>query len=44
MNRRYLPRHLADEYRKIIHQNRLMGIKMQELKPDEEYFHQNNNT
>jgi hypothetical protein len=24
--------------------NRSLGIKMQELKPEEEYIHQNNNT
>jgi hypothetical protein len=36
MRNKYLLRHLADEYRKIIHQNRLLGIKMQELKPEEE--------
>jgi hypothetical protein len=41
MSNIYLLRHLADEYRKIIHQNRLLGINMQELKPEEEYFHQN---
>jgi hypothetical protein len=44
MRNKYLLRHLANEYRKIIHQNRLLGINMQELKPEEEYFHQNNNT
>jgi hypothetical protein len=41
MRNRYLPRHLADECRKIIHQNRILGIKMLELKPEEEYFHGN---
>jgi hypothetical protein len=38
---RYLPKLLADECRKIIHQNRSLGIKMQELKPEENYAHQN---
>jgi hypothetical protein len=41
MRNRYLPRHLTDECRKIIHQNKLLGINMQELKPEEEYIHQN---
>jgi hypothetical protein len=38
---RYLPKLLADECRKIIHQNRSLGINMQELKPKENYAHQN---
>jgi hypothetical protein len=33
MSNKYLLRRLADEYKKIIHQNRLLGIKIQELKP-----------
>jgi hypothetical protein len=37
-------RDLVDECRKIIHQNILLGINMQELKLEGEYFHQNNNT
>jgi hypothetical protein len=41
---KYLQRHLEDEYRRIIHQIRLSGIKMQELKLEEEFIHQNNCT
>jgi hypothetical protein len=36
MKIRYLLIHLADEYKKIIHHNILLGINMQELKPEEE--------
>jgi hypothetical protein len=41
---KYLQRHIADEYRRIIHQIILSKIKMQELKLEEEFVHQNNCT
>jgi hypothetical protein len=41
---KYLQRHLVDEYKRIIHQVILSGIKMQELKLEEEFVHQNNCT
>jgi hypothetical protein len=39
-----LQRHLADEYKRIILQIRLLEIKMQELRLEEEYVHQNKPT
>jgi hypothetical protein len=41
---RCLQRHLEYECIKIIHHNKSLEIKMQELKADEEFVHQNNNT
>jgi hypothetical protein len=36
---RYLQRYLEDECKKIIHQNKSLGLMMQVLKPEEEYVH-----
>jgi hypothetical protein len=41
---KYLQRHLADEYIRIIHQIGSLEIKMQEFKVEEEFVHQNINT
>jgi hypothetical protein len=40
---RYLQIHPIGECKKIAHKNKLLEIKMQELKPEEESSHQNNN-
>jgi hypothetical protein len=37
----YLQNLIAKKWRKIIHQNNSLGIKMQELSPKENYAHQN---
>jgi hypothetical protein len=41
---KYLQRHLANEYRRIILQIRLLETKMQELRLEEKYVHQNKHT
>jgi hypothetical protein len=42
--RKYLQRHLANEYRRIILQIRLLETKMQELRLEEKFVHQNKHT
>jgi hypothetical protein len=42
--RKYLQRHLANEYRRIIIQIRLLETKMQELRLEEKSIHQNKHT
>jgi hypothetical protein len=41
---KYLQRHLANEYRRIILQIRLLETKMQELRLEEKSIHQNKHT
>jgi hypothetical protein len=44
MFNKYIQRHLAKEYRRIILQIRLLETKMQELRLEEKSVHQNKHT